>query len=425
MKSGLCTDIDELLDQSREHSHIPILAKRLLTVKRYNVDMHKVLFVITKSNWGGAQRYVYDLATNLPKENWEAKVAVGGDGLLKEKLKTSNIAIIQIPYLKRDVNLLKELLSFFSLIKIFNKEKPDIIHLNSSKAGGLGVVAAIISKLWIRLSDGQAKNYKPKTIFTVHGWAFNETRTFRAKSIIYFSQWLTSFLCDNTIIISRHDYRQALGMPLMKQAKFSLIPLGIPKINLDFISKQNAKKSLTLENNSKVTIGTIAEFTKNKGLDHLLDALNLLKSEGLQLAMVGDGEDKEKIENRIERENLKESVKTCGFVPHAAKYIKAFDIFVLPSLKEGLPYTILEAMNAGIPVVASSVGGIPDLIEHEKSGFLTTPKSSASLAEYLNKLIENGKLRKQFARAAKIRALEKFSFESMLSRTISLYQSQN
>ena len=384
--------------------------------------MKKVLFVITKSNWGGAQRYIYDLAINLPKENFDVKVALGGNGLLKERLDEAKIETIPIPHLQRNINAVKELLSFFSLIKIFKKEKPDIIHLNSSKIGGLGAVAALVSKTLIRLFDKENKNYNPKTIFTVHGWAFNEARTFRAKSVIYISQWLTSLLCDNSIIISRHDYRQALGMPLIKKNKFSLIPLGIPENNLDYATKQIAKKVLNIEKNSKITIGTIAEFTKNKGLDYLLDAMSILKLPNLQLMMVGDGEDKEKIESRIANENLNDNVKTCGFVPHAAKYIKAFDIFVLPSLKEGLPYTILEAMNAGIPVVASSVGGIPDLIEHGKNGYLTTPKSSASLSENLNKLISDEKLRKQFSRESKKRALKKFSFSSMLEKTIKLYK---
>ncbi|HEY4521872.1 MAG TPA: glycosyltransferase family 4 protein [Candidatus Paceibacterota bacterium] len=378
--------------------------------------MQKVLFVITKSNWGGAQRYVYDLATNLPKNEFETKVALGGEGPLKEKLQENNISVIQIPHLQRDINFIKEVLSFFSLVKIFNKEKPDVIHLNSSKAGGIGAVAALISKLW-------TKNYGLKTIFTVHGWAFNETRTFRAKSIIYLSQWITSVLANNTIILSRHDYRQALGMPLINQEKFSLIPLGIPENQMEFLPKQNAKKHLLLQTTKEnMVVGTIAEFTKNKGLNYLLDALNILKSPKLHLVVIGDGEEKEKIDNRIENENLKETVTTCGFVPHAAKYIKAFDIFVLPSLKEGLPYTVLESMTAGVPVVASSVGGIPDLIDHEKSGFLTIPQNPESLAKNIKKLVENETLRKQFSRASKTRAIEKFSFASMLERTIKLYE---
>lgn len=376
--------------------------------------MQKVLFVVTKANWGGAQRYVFDLATNLPKDIFEAKVALGGEGFLKQRLEENKIETIPIPHLQRDVSFLKELMSFFSLIKIFKNERPKIIHLNSSKAGAIGAVAALLHKLW-------TKDHRLKTIFTVHGWAFNENRTFKAKSIIYLSQWFTSLLCDKTVIISRHDYRQALSMPLIPKHKFVFVPLGIPENNLDYIPKQSARKSLGLEKKSEIIIGTIAEFTKNKGLDYLLDALNILKPQNLQLAIIGDGEEKERMMRKIKDENLKENVTTCGFVPHAAKHIKAFDIFVLPSLKEGLPYTILEAMNAGVPIVASSVGGIPDLIEHEKSGFLTIPANSNSIAEALGKLISDIKTRNKFSKLSKLRAQEKFSFSSMLSRTIDLY----
>ncbi len=381
--------------------------------------MKKVLFVITKSNWGGAQRYVFDLATNLPKENWEAKAVLGGNGLLKQKLEESGIQTIQIPHLERDINFKKEITSFFSLIKIFIKERPNIIHLNSSKAGAIGAVAAIFSKMWLKL---WTKNYGLKTIFTVHGWAFNEARTFRQKTGIYLSQWLTSFLCDNTIIISRHDYRQAMGMPFIKKNGFALIPLGIPEKELKYFSRKNAEEKLSLAPTKETRIGTIAEFTKNKGLDFLLDAINILRGQNLKLAIIGDGEEKERIDKRIEDENLKENIKTCGFVPHAARHIKAFDIFVLPSLKEGLPYTILEAMNAGVPVVASSVGGIPDLVEHEKTGLLTIPTNSNSLAEALKKMVEDKKQRNKFANASKLRAKEKFSFSSMLEKTIKLYE---
>ncbi|MEK7559837.1 MAG: glycosyltransferase [Patescibacteria group bacterium] len=382
--------------------------------------MKKVLFVITKSNWGGAQRYVFDLATNLPKENWEAKAVLGGNGLLKQKLEESGIQTIQIPHLERDINFKKEITSFFSLIKIFIKERPNIIHLNSSKAGAIGAVAAIFSKMWLKL---WTKNYGLKTIFTVHGWAFNEARTFRQKTGIYLSQWLTSFLCDNTIIISRHDYRQAMGMPLIKSGGFALIPLGIPENNLKYLSKKNAEKELVISPGEKgIRAGTIAEFTKNKGLDYLLDAINALKHPGLKLAIIGDGEEKARIEKRVLDENLQDRVKILGFVPQASKYIKAFDIFVLPSLKEGLPYTILEAMNAGVPIVASSVGGIPDLIEHEKSGILTIPANSESIKDALEKITASKQIRNKFARASRLRAKEKFPFNAMLSRTIDLYQ---
>ena len=109
--------------------------------------MIKILYVITKSNWGGAQRYVYDIATSLDKEMFDAVVACGGNGPLAIKLREAGIRVITIPLLQRDINIIKEFLSLFALIKIFNREQPDIIHLNSTKIGGLGAVAALAAKL--------------------------------------------------------------------------------------------------------------------------------------------------------------------------------------------------------------------------------------------------------------------------------------
>ncbi len=231
--------------------------------------MKKVLFVITKSNWGGAQRYVYDLAVSLPKEDFEISVALGGHGILATKLKEAGVRVIGIPHLERDISFVKELLSTLYLWKILRSERPQVIHLNSSKIGGLGALVAYTLKfwdLWDRKGTSRAA-WKPKVIFTVHGWAFNERRNFIYQGIIYFLQWLTAFLSDNIIVISRHDYRQAVEMPLIENEKFVLLPLGI-KIP-DFLASENARKFLKidLKLKSTVVIGTVAEFTKKKGLE--------------------------------------------------------------------------------------------------------------------------------------------------------------
>src|SRR3989344_323690 len=101
----------------------------------------KILFVITKSNWGGAQKYVFDLATNLPKEEFEPVVACGGGGMLAKRLRAEKIRVVEVPSLERDISFIKEIRAFFFLWKLFQKEKPDVVHLNSSKAAALGALA--------------------------------------------------------------------------------------------------------------------------------------------------------------------------------------------------------------------------------------------------------------------------------------------
>ncbi|MDO8522670.1 MAG: glycosyltransferase family 4 protein, partial [bacterium] len=361
--------------------------------------MKKVLFVITKSNWGGAQRYVYDLAFSLPKEEYEIAVALGGHGALATKLKEDGIRVVGIPHLERDISFLKEMFSTLYLWKIFQSEKPDIIHLNSSKIGGLGALVAYILRLW----DGWDRKgteraaWNPKIIFTVHGWAFNERRNFIYQGIIYFLQWLTAFLADCIIILSRHDYRQAIEMPLIKNEKFILLPLGI-KIP-EFLPAEKAREFLKVDGATKILAGTVAEFTKNKGLEYLVEAVHKLKEEEklkFNLIIIGSGEDFEKIKKEVIRLNLENEIILAGFVMDASKYLKAFDIFILPSLKEGLPYVVLEAMNAGLPIVASSVGGLTDLIENEGNGILVPPKSADQIADALYELIHHPATRKKY-----------------------------
>ena len=123
-----------------------------------------ILYIVTKSVWGGAQKYVFDLATALPKNDFEVIVASGGNGPLKEKLLGSDITHKTVPHFTRDVGLFNDVLAFFEILSILNKTNPDIIHVSSSKAGGVAGVALLFYKR------------KTKKIFTVHGWAFNEDR---------------------------------------------------------------------------------------------------------------------------------------------------------------------------------------------------------------------------------------------------------
>src|SRR3989344_1417345 len=142
--------------------------------------MVKVLYMVTKSNWGGAQRYVFDLATHLP-EGYEAVVAARGSGLLASKLASAGIRFVSVSSL-----------GIFNLIR---KEKPEIVHTNSSVYGGLGSFFA-----WI--------NHVPKIIFTAHGWPFNENRNLLWRLIVYKLSWLTALFCDKVITITKSDFGQ-------------------------------------------------------------------------------------------------------------------------------------------------------------------------------------------------------------------------
>src|SRR3989344_6386881 len=155
--------------------------------------MKKVLYLITKATYGGAQRYVFDLATNLPKDAFEPIVAYGTHGKLAEDLSRANIQIVHLPSLTRDVAFLSDIKSFFEIYRCLKNMRPDVVHLNSSKAAGLGALAARMAGV-------------RKIIFTVHGWPFKENRPYFLRFLIYLASWFTGLLSHSIIVVSKTDF---------------------------------------------------------------------------------------------------------------------------------------------------------------------------------------------------------------------------
>ena len=365
----------------------------------------KVLYVITKANWGGAQRYVFDLATNLPKESFDVAVALGGEGILKAKLESSGVRIIPIAGMQRDISFINDLHSFSSLLTIFKENKPDIVHLNSSKAGGIGSVAARIAGV-------------KKIIFTIHGWPFNEDRGLIATWAFRMSSWMSSLFSTHLIVLATPELEQARSMPFIGK-KTHLIRNGL--IGGEFLSNSEARKKLWPENPSGTWVGTIAELHQNKGLSYLVETAALLPS--LSFCIIGEGEKRKELESLIEKYGLR-NIRLAGFQDNATQYLKAFDIFVLPSIKEGLPYAILEAGRAGLPTVATAVGGIQDIITDGLSGFIVSPKSSRALAEAIGTLSQNKELMRKFARNLEKKVVSEFDFTTItLPKTLAVYNS--
>lgn len=381
-----------------------------------------ILFVITKSVWGGAQTYVHDLATSLPKREFDVTVAAGGSGPLLEKLDHAGIRTVRLSAMERDVHLIKEFYSFFKLVRLITSTKPDIIHLNSSKAGAIGALAVLTAKILGRV--------RTRVVFTVHGWGFKEDRNRLQKLIIFSISWVSSLLQDKLILLTRADLESA--QRFIPQRKLALIPLGIS--DPVFLSRQEGRDFFNRHlprplSPQTVIIGTTAELTKNKGLSHFIDAIHhMMNKTGdaiLHCVIMGDGEEKKSLHQQAERLGVTNHISFLGFVPDAKKYLSGFDVFVLPSLKEGLPYAIMEAMSAGLPVVASNVGGIPDLLTHGISGCLVGAKNSEALASELTLLLHDRDKRKKIGENAQKSLRANFMFTRMIQRTITLYHEIN
>lgn len=375
----------------------------------------KILYSITKSDpWGGAQKYVYELATQVAKE-YDVVVALGGNGPLKHRLEEAGIRVRIIKAFQRDINIWKEFRAGVELFHILRGEHPDVVHLNSSKAGGLGAFIARCTRV-------------PRIIFTAHGWAFMEPRGRLARWVIALFSWLTVWFTHITITVSEY-HRAKAGWMVGVRHKLVAIHNGIE--HLEYLDKTEARRELAEYGHipdglwqHKIWIGTISELHRNKGLSYLLYAVDIVRREytNILVVIISDGEERVHLEEITDRLNLRTHVFFTGYVTDAARYISALDIFTLTSLKEGLPYTILEAGSAGVPVVASGIDGIPEIITDMESGMLVKPRRPDEIAQALSYLISDPDKRATLGGALQQVVEKDFSQESMVSQTIRLYE---
>lgn len=377
----------------------------------------RILLGVTKSNYGGAQRYAYDLATSLPKDEYEVKVAfgssgeqVGGAGVLSEKLRKSSIPTAHIPSLGRDYAPLSDIRSAIALWKIITKYKPDLLHLNSPKMGGLG---ALVGKL-----------RGIPTIYTAHGFAYLEKVSLLSRAARYVLSWITVLFAKKTITVSRYDARHA---PLGLRSRTSYISNGITPPTLP--TKSEARKTLTERYHipsDHTLIGTIGEHTKNKGLDVLLYALAALPERvraNLHCLLIGEGEDTEKLQQLVGELSLNECVTFAGYLPDASAVLPGLDIFAFPSRKEGLPYTIIEAGFAGLPVVATKAGGVPELLLYGDAGYLCEVDDIEGFKEILEEALFDTEKSTRFGKKLQESVHTHNTLEKMLESTQALYRS--
>ena len=301
----------------------------------------RILYLITKATHGGAQKYVCDLSTNLPKEEFEPVVAYGTKGELVRDMATANIETRALPSLTRDVGIISDIKSFFEIYRLLRTIRPDVIHLNSSKAAALGALAARLTGI-------------PKIIFTAHGWPFGEKRNILAKLVLWKISWLTALLSHRVICVSNYDLISARHMPFIS-GKATLIYNGIKP--MVFGSGEVIRNAFPA--GVKIA-GTIGELTKNKNQIALIEQAR--NNPGTYVAIVGEGEDRSMLQQKIREYDLESRVRLFGFLP-AADVLKGFDTFSLPSVKEGLPYVLLEAKQAGLPIEANRVGGVGEVLD--------------------------------------------------------------
>lgn len=368
----------------------------------------RVVHLITKGEpFGGAQHYTYTLATSLPKETYESVVLTGKGDELVTRLTKAGIRSEHIPHLERNINLFGEIKAFFGLVRTLKELKPDILHTNSSKAGLLGAVAGRIARV-------------PRIIFTGHGWSSNEKRPWIIRKLFLLLHWVTIVLSDRTICVSKKTKNDVSGLPSVRD-KTCVVYNGITPF--ETLSREHAREYLQklsgTRSDEAFWLGTISELHKNKGLDLIIIALKDIKTPFL-FFVIGGGEKMAELQALIQEYHLEEKVFLLGDIPDAKKYLKAFDIFTLTSRTEALPYTILEAGLAGVPILATRVGGIAEIITNGVDGVLVRPNSE-DIYQGLSYIISQPQKRAAYAQKLQQKIQKDFSLTQQISQTMKVY----
>lgn len=377
-------------------------------MKKYNV-----LHIITKLELGGAQQNTLDTVRYLDRGKYNLFLVSGTCGLLVEEAKKiKDVKIILLSELKHEINPFYDTLCLIKLIKLFKKEKIDIIHTHSSKAGILGRFAGKISNV-------------PVIIHTVHGFSFNNFQKFIMRNFYILLERITAKFSDKLICVTKKDIENGLKAKVGRPEIYTVIRSGIDiekfrDTEVDIIKK---KHELKIENTSWNVVGNISCFKPQKSpLDFVRTADLVIKEfPDTYFVLVGDGELRNEIESLIKKLNLEKNVILTGWRNDVNEIIKIFDVFVLTSLWEGLARVILQAFSAKIPVVATSVDGSSEIIEDGKNGFLANPKDYKSIAEKVKILLRDKELAKKIAEGGFETLSSEFDYKEMVKNIDSLY----
>jgi len=328
-----------------------------------------------------------------------------------QKAQWKRIKFVTIPLLVRRINPAYDAWAFLCLFLLLIKEKPTIVHTHTSKAGFLGRLAARLARV-------------PIIVHTPHGHVFfGYFGLLKTRMFICLEKYAAR-ITDRIVALTRGEKEDYRLFQIAPEEKIVVINSGVElgKIkDLSLEERKNLKRQLGLPEKSFV-IGTAGRLEPVKGPEFLIEAAKVILSHYPQTYFVfaGDGPLRLKLERKADGLGITANIQFLGWRSDVTRVISIYDIFVFPSLNEGMGRVLVEAMALGKPVVASDVGGIPDLVIHGKTGFLVPPKNSRQLARYIQVLMEDERKRKSMGQAGKEMALN-FKKEIMVEKIAKLY----
>jgi glycosyltransferase involved in cell wall biosynthesis len=356
----------------------------------------RVLVLITLAETGGAQAYVATLLPALTGE-YDVTVAAHGDGFLADAARAAGARYVPLQHVRRALHPVRDVAGLVELIRLFRTLRPALVHANSSKAGILGRMAAAAAGV-------------PARLFTAHGWAFKADTGLAARAYLWADR-LMSPLTTTTICVAESEVRAGLQARTCRRGHTVMIHNGVA-----LAARPRAHMAA-----HPVTLLSVGRLRAPKDFLTLVRAAARLEPGSFRLHIAGDGPDREAVAAEVRRLGLDDAVALLGPRDDVGALLRAADVFVLSSTSEGFPMSVLEAMAAGLPVVASAVGGVPEAVD-ATTGALVPPRDAEALALALARLVADPELRERQGAAARRRVERDFSVEAFQQAHLEVYR---
>ena len=360
----------------------------------------KIVQIITGApHIGGAQTHVRDLAAGLFAQGHDCIVLTGApDSLFSQQLRSRGVKVVLLPALRRALNPVNDLRALVELTRTLRRIKPDLIAAHTAKAGFLGRIAGNLLGI--------------PCVFTPHGWSVIDRTTGKVNQVFRLLERFAGLFGSAVIAVCRDEYETGRMTGIIAPGKLFCVHNGIPDCGVAASPAGDHPRILM-----------IARFHKQKDHGTLLRALAALQQYEWRLQLVGAGPLLEQTRVLANSLGLEERVEFLGEREDTVDLLAQAGVFVLSTFFEAFPISILEAMRAGLPVVASHVGGVGEAVVHGVTGFLTPSSEPAAMAEALERLLRDPGLRRRMGSHGREVFLERFTEEHMISRTLEVYHS--
>jgi len=383
-------------------------------------DRVKLLRVIARLNVGGPALHVAYLTEGLADRGYDTTLVTGslahGEESMSQVAENRGARIVMLPHLARDISLLNDALAVFRLAELIRKERPQILHTHTAKAGFVGRIAALLA--------GNAR--PPIVVHTFHGHVlrgyFNPFVTLGFRTL---ERWLASGT-TKLIAVSPEVRDDLVRLGVAPQEKFAVIRLGIElgeRVGGGDDVRRETRRQLGIGPDAFV-VGWVGRMTAVKRTDDVLRAFRELLDRDVDawLCLVGDGPDRAHMERRAHELGIARRCLFVGYQDDVAPYYEAIDALLLPSVNEGTPVSVIEALAAGRPAVATRVGGVPDVVRDGVDGFLADVGDASTLADRLAELARDPERRAEMGREGREHVVQRYAVDRLVDDVDRLYR---